>query len=134
MSTKCRGTNSDGGVYVEAYSGVGSTQICTLAGRTDVRHIVTIKNLLLYDADISCEGLIQANPCQVEFSGGQSDISANKWSTTGSVIAGGEEQTFDYVGLKAAGLGSETVRTEVDVSWSQPNRKSTIPVSFRVSV
>lgn len=134
MSVKCRKTNSSGGIHVETYSGVGSKDVCSLGGRTDVKHIVTVTNLLLYDADISCDGIISTVPNQVEFSGTQVGITPTKWSSTGSVIAGGEARTFDHVWLQPIGSGSENVRAEVDVTWCEPNRKSKILVSITVSV
>lgn len=134
MSSKCRNTNSDVGVYVESYSGVGTTDVCTLAGRTDVKHIVTVKNLRLYDAEVSCRGIISSVPNQVEFSGTQQGITPQKWSSTGSILADNEERTFDHVFLKSVGSGSENVRAEVDVTWPENNRKSNISVPITVTV
>jgi hypothetical protein len=134
MSGKCRKSDSDSGVYVETYSGVSGSDVCSLGGRNDVKHVVTIKNLLLYDAEVSCDGFIHADPRQVEFLCTQFAITPGHWSRTASDLPQSEQLTFDQVYLKGVGSGSEFVRAEIEIKWPEPNQQSKFSLPITVNV
>lgn len=132
MKQVCKKGMNIGGAFVEACSADGTGKpVCTLGSRTDIRHVVTVENLRLYPADIDCCGLISAVPYKVKFDP-QGSVTAVRWDA--SVTNLSDDYTFDQATLLAnTNQGTEVIRAEVTVRWSQPGTDASGAVDIKVS-
>jgi hypothetical protein len=112
MSLSCEKSKKAAGIFATARSGHGAKTICTLDRRPDVKHIVTVTNLMLYPTDITCHGLIQAMPQQIKFSSpAQEDLYPppdpdKEWYARKSYLEDSESYSFNTAILLPA--SSET--------------------------
>ncbi|MCD2453832.1 hypothetical protein GO003_026000 [Methylicorpusculum oleiharenae] len=130
---KCSKSKSVQGLYLKAFSGQGSTTICTIGTNPHLNHHVYIENLQLYDADISCTGSITSNPYSVYFDSGVANPidTCLKWYASANLPEGGSKE-FQHVKLIACGAGHENVFAEVSISWPDPNEAESLTVSIEV--
>ena len=95
MALPCENAKEGRGIFVEVRSSDRVTPICILGQRTDVQHIIKVKNLMLYPANIACEGSIRAHPRRVKFlspfpGDTESTWKASKWDL-------GDWETYSFV-------------------------------------
>lgn len=101
---------------VRVYTGQNGARVCNVSGRNDVRHIVEIRNLLLYPAELTCRGDNNAAPRAVKFaSSGPSDTDST-WTKTRTLAQGGC-CTVDHVTVARNAYGSDSVITTVTARW-----------------
>lgn len=136
MPTPCKKRNSTPGIIVISRSGKGSSTICNLNGQADVRHIVEIRNLMLYKADVECVGRISGNPRAIEFLSpnarpvGQDD--EKTWRDAVPDLDDKNWYTFDHVQLIAVSSGRQKVNTTVKVVRKARGDRETVSVSIDV--
>lgn len=131
MAKACRKTGSQGGVFIETYSGDGSGPVCTIGSRSDIRHIVKVTNLVLYPADITCKGQISSQYKLVRFSSPVPTDTADTWIGQKKNLVSGLVCQFNYVGLLSniPGGGSEIVDLIVTIDWRLPQTQLITPLS-----
>ncbi len=108
------------GVFVKSWSGSSSECICSLGGRDDVKHMVSVTNLEVYSLDVECSGRISSNPQKARFSCASSPrVTNSSWTATAEDIEmEGGDHFFDHVKLMCTELsGTERVHTTLKCSW-----------------
>jgi len=136
--SKCEKQGHHIGVFVRTLSaGVTDDPVCGLSGQGVVRHMVIIENLMLYPADIVCEGSISSNPQLIHFvpiRAGISGVSVNAWRGSIKNLGGNSKHVFAHAILVAVipGAGPETIKTDVGITWPKRNRGKVLSLSIRV--
>jgi hypothetical protein len=64
---RCRTKTMFRNVKIETWSGDGSTDICSLNGRTDARHFVRFTSYKTYPVTVDCKGSIASDPLMTRF-------------------------------------------------------------------
>jgi hypothetical protein len=136
----CKVTSSVRGIEIETFSGSQTSSDakirleCTIGSRTDIRHIVTIRNLRTYPVDIVCTGSLKASPRGLLF---QSPITSDTDNTWQSRTALGSNSTHTYSHVTLLSLqpntGNEAVDTEIEVFWPASGTRQKISLSFIVN-
>lgn len=137
MSLPCRNTASIPGLFVEALSGEVLPHIqhinavCDLGARTDIKHVVAVKNLRVYPLAVKCVGQIYVDPNNVRFVDAQDPrVSETHWEAfVGRVTLA---HTFSHVSLVGKTHGEDEVEASVSIYWPEPNKRDSVGVSIRV--
>lgn len=132
----CRKSKADSGLIIGTYSGIYSTThpqiICTIADRTDIQHVVTVRNLLTIPVDLTCHGSISGSAPKVRFvSSGQNDTSTDWYADKSGVD---RNHTWSHVTFARTsnGSGDEEVRVEVRGVWPGMYKQASVPVTITV--
>ncbi len=134
MSNPCEKAKSRSGVIVEVRSGNNSGAICTIGTRTDVIHIVTVKNLKVYPADIKCQGKILSQNPKVKFSSTSISVTDQIWNDSKDSLDDSEEYIFDQVNILSKTSGKkEKIDAEITVNWPKGASTDTVTVSIDVN-
>jgi hypothetical protein len=113
---------------VESWCGNGTTRICKLGTHTDAKHIVIVRNLRGYPADIKCYGKLDTanvlkftSPPETEWFG-----------QTQKPLPDKRTKPFDQ-GILPVSVGlDEIVHTEVHYDLPMPEINGIIELSFNV--
>ena len=137
MSIPCRNTADKPGLFVEALSGEvvrhlrRINPVCVLGDRTDVKHVVIVKNLRVYPGEVKCVGRIQSDPNNIKFAAPDPGVSETHWEArVGRVTL---VHTFSHVSLLGKTPGEDEVEASVTVYWPEPNKRDTVAVSIQVT-
>jgi hypothetical protein len=137
MSIPCRNTADKLGLFVEALSGEvvqhlrRINPVCVLRDRTDIKHVVIVKNLRVYPGAVKCVGRIHGDPNNIKFAAHDPGVSETHWEA--SIARVSLVHTFSHVSLLGKTPGEDEVEASVTVSWPEPNKRDTIRVSIRVT-
>jgi hypothetical protein len=101
---------------------------------TDIRHSVTIENLMLYPANLRfCNGCIISDPPKAEFcSAVKQSVQGPKWTVQNILIPEQGAHTIDHVSIIPIDNGSDNIGTEVDVEWPHQGQSGKIKKFIRV--
>jgi hypothetical protein len=134
MSSPCEKVKSRSGIIVEARSGDNSGSICTIGTRTDIIHIVTVKNLKVYPADIKCQGKILSQNPKAKFSANNISVTDQIWNDAKDDLDDSEEYTFDQVNILSKTSGKkEKIDAEITIDWPKGACADTVTVSIDVN-
>jgi hypothetical protein len=134
VASPCEKKKGIRGLFVETRGGVGTLPICTIGGRTDVLHIVTIENLRTYPAEVTCNGKISSYPPKLKFSSTVSSDTESTWKASKINLDDSESYTFDHVGIRSKTRGTEKVDAIVEIKWPQSgSTKTSLTVSIDVT-
>ncbi len=133
MKVACSKEVSINGLHVKSWSGSVSPDrtVCDLKGRTDVKHIVEVTNLRLYDLDVQCSALIVSVPHKAEFRGIGAGISPTSWTLDGAIEENGWYR-FDRVELVRRSAGFEKIRVFVATRWAENLGHDRVDLAFNV--
>src|SRR5947209_7570940 len=135
MPQPCQATRSHRGIFIETFSGNKSGPICDIGTRSDLMHIVKITNLMLYPADITCQGHVSSPYKLVRFLSPIPTDNSHTWKGQKRNLAYGPPYSFGYVSLLSniPGGGKEMIDLSVIIDWHQPRTQATILLTIMVN-
>jgi hypothetical protein len=113
-------------VKIETWSGDGSVDICSVNGRTDVRHFVRMTSYKTYPVMVNCTGSIASDPLMTKFHCPEDPaVSSREWQATNLINPkiGRQDPNsceFNHVRVHAGDVpGEDNISTDVRISWGK---------------
>jgi|GEM_PF-4860769 len=122
------------GVFVEAEAHDGTKAVSQLGTRTDVRHTVRVRNLMVYDASVRADGWVPDRsricfsarasgasplPSLIYLPKVQSSVTETNWAESLEPLGEGESCQFDSALLIPRSQGKQSVFAKVAVAWPE---------------
>lgn len=125
MAGQCRAKVNGSYVHVETFCGIlPNNDICIVGDRPDLRHIVRMRNLRVYPADVVCVGKIRKNPNKLVFTSSVPTDTPVRWEATDWLDDKGQSEFSHVMILSVPGcVGDENVSVEVTLSWPTPGQQ-----------
>lgn len=89
-----------------------------------------ITNLMLYPADIICEGCINSNPRRVDFCSPNSNDKEDNWCSLSHTVY--DTISFEHVLIKSKLSGYEKIITEFIIEWPHKRKDDFVQVGIDV--
>jgi hypothetical protein len=124
MRRRCKKRKSEGGVLIKTFTGTDANKvICTVGNRTDLKHVVRIKNLRAYDTRVKCLAVI-SEPGVIAFVPPTSDDTNEKW-TAEHILDNNETFTFPRVGILSLKPNSDEQKITIELEIDRLRPRST---------
>lgn len=107
------------------------TPVCVLVNRTDIKHVVAVKNLRLYPCAVKCVGRINSDANNIKFASQDPGVTDTQWESYASRVT--LAHTFSHVSLLPKSPGEDEVEASVNVYWPEPNKRDSVGVTIRVT-
>ena len=125
------------GLFVIVESSDGSALVSRIGNRTDVKHLVKVKNCGGYVCNVKCLGEITSDPAKIQYISSRSEDTPSKWYGARKGLVDNQWHVFDHariVPVNGCNNGREVLDATIDVLWPEPARSNSGTVSISVNI
>jgi hypothetical protein len=131
---RCNKKKVDVGLIVRTFTGVDYKVICEIGERTDLKHVVYVKNLRAYETRVICSGTI-AEPGLIRFDPPRMPVGNSDHNWTAEYVLGSdEEHTFPRVSVLSGLPKGEERKIDVKIEIDRLHRGTTESTSLQIFV
>jgi hypothetical protein len=130
----CFKKKKEAGLIIKTFTGNRQgKKICKIATRQDVRHLVNLRSLLVYDTDVKCIAQITTKPRIIRFESPNTGDTEERWTAECHLGPFGEH-TFSHVRVLSTPPYDEEQEVRVDLEVNRLQRGEADSASLSITV